>query len=101
MKSKAPVKTVRLTTGQDDVSRKLNVHFCGSSCLVVAGAFSSVAGPTGIQLLVFFCSSVPVVLFNTPGISMCQSQNISFCRVLIFVSSYYLSVIYLFPVMIY
>ena len=27
----------------------------------------SVAWPTGVQLLVFFCSSVPVVLFDTPG----------------------------------
>ena len=33
------------------------------------GAFLSVAWPTGVQLLVFFCSSVPVVLFDTPGIS--------------------------------
>ena len=44
--------------------------------------------------------SVPVVLFDTPGISRCQSQHVFFCRVLIFVSSSYLSVIYLFPVMI-
>ena len=29
----------------------------------------SVAWPTGVQLLVFFCSSVPVVLFDTLGIS--------------------------------
>ena len=29
------------------------------------------------QLLVFFCSSVPVVLFDTPGISRCRSQHIS------------------------
>ena len=44
----------------------------------VAGqAFLSVARPTGIQLLVFFCSSVPVVLFDTPGISRCRSQNVS------------------------
>ena len=28
---------------------------------------------TGVQLLVFFCSSVPVVLFDTPGISRCRS----------------------------
>ena len=37
----------------------------------------SVAWPTGVQLLVFFCSSVPVVLFDTPGISRCRSQLIS------------------------
>ena len=45
--------------------------------LVWAGAFLSVAWPTGIQLLVFFCSSVPVVLFDTPGISRCRSQHVS------------------------
>ena len=39
--------------------------------------FLSVAWPTGVQLLVFFCSSVPVVLFDTPGISRCQSQHVS------------------------
>ena len=37
----------------------------------------SVAWPTGVQLLVFFCSSVPVVLFDTPGISRCRSQHVS------------------------
>ena len=37
--------------------------------------FLFVAGPTGVQLLVFLCSSVPVVLFDTPGISRCQSQH--------------------------
>ena len=36
----------------------------------------SVAWPTGVQLLVFVCSSVPVVLFDTPGISRCRSQHI-------------------------
>ena len=35
--------------------------------------FLSVAWPTGVQLLVFFCSSVPVVLFDTPGISRGRS----------------------------
>ena len=39
--------------------------------------FLSVAWPTGVQLLVFFCSSVPVVLFDTPGISRCRSQHVS------------------------
>ena len=34
----------------------------------------SVASPTGVHLLVFFCSSDPVVLFDTPGISRCRSQ---------------------------
>ena len=41
-----------------------------------AGAFLSVAWPTGVQLLVFFCSSVPVVLFDTPGISRYRSQHV-------------------------
>ena len=44
--------------------------------LVWAGAFLSVAWPTGVQLLVFFCSSVPVVLFGTPGSSGCRSQHV-------------------------
>ena len=35
----------------------------------------SVAGPTGVQLLVFFCFSVPFVLFDTPGISRCRLQH--------------------------
>ena len=34
----------------------------------------SVAWPTGVQLLVFFCSSVPVVFFGTLGISGCLSS---------------------------
>ena len=36
----------------------------------------SVAWPTGVQLLVFFCSSVPVVLFDTPEFSRCRSQHV-------------------------
>ena len=34
---------------------------------------------TGIQLLVFFffCSSLPVVLFDTPWLSRCRSQHVS------------------------
>ena len=38
--------------------------------------FLSVAWPTGVQLLVFFCSSIPVVLFDTPEISRCRSQHV-------------------------
>ena len=34
-----------------------------------------VAGPTGVQLLGFLCSSVPVVLFDTPGVSRFRSQH--------------------------
>ena len=44
--------------------------------LVGAGAFLPVAWPTRLQLLVFFCSSVSVVLFDTPGISRCRSQHV-------------------------
>ena len=50
---------------------------CQNVCESWAGAFLSVAWPTGVQLLVFFCSSVPVVLFDTPGISRCRSQHVS------------------------
>ena len=42
-----------------------------------AGAFLSVAWPTGVQLLVLFCSSGSVVLFDTPGISGCRPQHVS------------------------
>ena len=45
--------------------------------LVGADAFLFVAWPTGVQLLVFICSSVPVVWFDTPGISRCRSQHVS------------------------
>ena len=38
--------------------------------------FLSVAWLTGVQLLVFFCSSVLVVLFDTPGISRYRSQHV-------------------------
>ena len=43
---------------------------------ITAGAFLT-AWPTGVQLLVFFRSSVPVVLFDIPGISRCRSQHVS------------------------
>ena len=49
-------------------------------------------------MLVFFCSSVPVVLFDTPGISRCRSQHVSVKSLSLFHHS--ISVIYLFPVMI-
>ena len=45
--------------------------------LVGAGASLSIAWSTGVQMLVFFYSSVPVVLFDTPGISRCRSQHVS------------------------
>ena len=38
--------------------------------------FVSVAWPTWVQLLIFFCSSVPVVLFDNPGIARCRSQHV-------------------------
>ena len=50
--------------------RHKNIYF-----IVWGRSFLSVAWPIGVQLLVFFCSRFPVVLFNTPGISMCWSQH--------------------------
>ena len=38
--------------------------------------FMSVAWPTGVQLLVFFYSSVPMVLLDTPGIIRCWPQHV-------------------------
>ena len=55
--------------------------------------------PTGVQLLVFFNSSVSVVLFDTPGISRCRSQHVSVESSSLFHHSIYLW-FYLFPVMI-
>ena len=37
----------------------------------------SIAWPTGVQLFVFFCSSVPVVLFVTPRLFRCRSQHVA------------------------
>ena len=55
----------------------------------------SVAWPTGVQLLVFFCSSVPMVLFDTPGISRCRSQHVSvessFCFIIVFICDLFVS----------
>ena len=58
--------------------------------LIGTGAFLSVAWPTGVQLLVFFCSSVSVVLFDTPGISRCRSQHVSVESSSLFLYSIYL-----------
>ena len=65
------------------VLRKVHVHSLFTletvgfpECLLFLDS-DPVAWPTGVQLLVFFCSSVPVVLFDTPGISMCRSQHVS------------------------
>ena len=44
--------------------------------LVGTGAFLSVVGPTGVQMLVFVCFSVLVVLFDIPGIFRCRSQHV-------------------------
>ena len=38
--------------------------------------FMSVAWPTEVQLLVFFWSSVPVMLLDYPGISRCWQQHV-------------------------
>ena len=43
-----------------------------------------------VQLLVFFCSSVSVVLFDTPGISRCRSQHVSVKSSSLFHHSIYL-----------
>ena len=55
----------------------------------------SVAWPTGVQLLVFFCSSVPVVLFDTPGISRCRSQHVLsspyLCFIIVFICDLFVS----------
>ena len=51
-------------------------HIDTDRLLVWAGDFLPVAWPTRVQLLVFFCSSVPVMLFGTPGISGCRSQHV-------------------------
>ena len=63
-----------------------HLHFVNSWCLNYytytdafcweSKCFLSVAWLTGVQLLVFFCSSVPVVVFITPGISRCRSQHV-------------------------
>ena len=49
---------------------------CNQCRTVLLRFFLSVAWPIGVQLLVFLCSSVPVVLFGTPGISGCRSQHV-------------------------
>ena len=54
------------------MARHKAIYFIG-----LGRIFLSVAWPTGVQLLVFFCSSVPVGLFDTPGISRCRSQHVS------------------------
>ena len=55
----------------------------------------SVAWPTGVQLLVSFCSSVSVVLFDTPGISMCRSQQVlsspHLCFIIVFICDLFVS----------
>ena len=38
--------------------------------------FLSLAWSTGVQLFVLFGSSVPVVLFDTAGISRCRAQHV-------------------------
>ena len=48
--------------------------YVGKLCMITTQRKYSI---TGVQLLVFFCSSVPVVLFDTPGISRCRSQQVS------------------------
>ena len=59
-------------------------------------AFLSVVWPTGVQLLVFFCSGVPVVLFDTPGIPRCRSQHLfqsspHLCFIIVFICDLFVS----------
>ena len=66
--------------------------------MVGTGAFLSIAWPTGVQLLVFFCSSVSVGC-STPQGSLGVGRNtflssLHLCFIIV------LSIIYLFPVMI-
>ena len=49
-------------------------------------SFSSVAWSTGTQMMIFFCFIFPVVLFDRPGISICNATR-CICRVLVFASS--------------
>ena len=56
----------------------------------------SVAWPTGVQLFVFFCSSVPVVLLDTPWISRCRSQHVvssspHLCFIIVFICDLFVS----------
>ena len=58
--------------------------------------FLPVAWPTGVQLLVFFYSSVPVVFFDIPGISRCRSQHVvtvesHLCFVIVFICDLFVS----------
>ena len=65
------------TLSRSPVSSSLPVYVRVTSLGMTYRLFLSVAWPTGVQLLVFFCSSVPVMLFDTPGISRCRSQHVS------------------------
>ena len=46
-------------------------------CLHIQAKGTETSNRCEILMLVFFCSSVPVVLFDTPGISRCRSQHVS------------------------
>ena len=56
-------------------------------------AQSGFAWPTGVQLLVFFCSSVPVVLFDTPGISSRGAflSSLHLCFIIVFICDLFVS----------
>ena len=59
------------------------------------GAFLSVAWPTGVQLLVFFCSSVPVVCSapqGSPGVgrnTFLSSPHL--CFIIVFICDLFVS----------
>ena len=60
---------------------------------------SSIAWSNAAQLMIFFCFRFPVVLFDRPGIFICHATR-WICWVLVFASSLYWDMVYVFTVMI-
>ena len=55
---------------------KIRNKFIEIKYSVSNGLFGLLLGPPGFNCWFSFCSSVPVVLFGTPGISGCRSQHV-------------------------